>query len=130
MVLGGVGVISLGRVELQVVCSEGCHLLLHCCKVGLVFKEEGLAFGVGLGKVGYIDSRTGVVNAGVSKSSFLVVKGLHGVNEERAEVRPGVLANRLLVPTANLEGGLWEQLRVVNASQNLCVHIEGKLGIV
>ena len=63
---------SLGRMEWQVVCGEGSHLLLYCHKVGLVFKKEGLAFGVGLGKVGYIGSGTGVVDAGVSKSSLLV----------------------------------------------------------
>ena len=45
--------------------------------------------------------------AGVSKSSFLIVQGLHGVGEERAEVRPGVLTNRLLVPGANLQGELY-----------------------
>ena len=93
-----------------------CHLLLYCCKVCLVFKKEGLAFGVCLGKVGYIASGTGGVDAGVSKRSFLVVQDLHGVGEERAEVRPCVLANRLLVPSENLEGELWEQLHVVNAS--------------
>ena len=52
----------------------------------LVFKKEGLAFGVGLGKVGYIGAGTGVVDAGVSKSTFLIVQGLHGVGEEGAEV--------------------------------------------
>ena len=45
----GVCMMSLGRTELQVVCGEGRHLLLYCCKVCLVFKKEGLAFGVGLG---------------------------------------------------------------------------------
>ena len=89
----------------------------------------GFGFSMGLGKVGYISSRTGVVDADVSRSSFLVVQGLHGVGEECAEVRPGVLANMLLVPNANLQGELWEQLHVVNASQNCRVHIEGKLGI-
>ena len=77
---------SLGRTELQVVCGEGLHLLLQCCKVGLVFEQEGLAFCVGVGKIGYIGSRTGIVDAGVSKSSFLVVQGLHGVGEERTKV--------------------------------------------
>ena len=71
--LGGVGVMSLGRTELQVVYGEDRHLLLHCCKVGLVVKKEGLAFGLGVGKIGYIGSRTGVVDAGMSKSSFLIV---------------------------------------------------------
>ena len=116
MVLGGGCVMSLGRTEWQVVCSEDQHLLLYCRKVGLVFKKGGLAFGVGLGKVGYIGSRTGIVDAGVSKSSFLVVQGLHGVGEERAKVRPGVLAVRLCIPSATLQGELWEQLHVVNAS--------------
>ena len=126
---GGADVISLGRTELQAVCGEGRHLLLHCCKVGLVFKKEGLAFSMDLGKVGYIGSRAGVVDAGVSKSSFHVVQGLHSVGEERAEVRPGVLAVRRFVPSANLQGELWEQLYVVNASQNRRVHIESKLAI-
>ena len=95
---------SLGRIELQDVCGEGRHLLLHCCQVCLGFKKEGLAFCEGLGKVVYTGSRTGVVDAGVSKSSFLVVQGLYGVGEERAEVRPGVLANRLHVLSVNLQG--------------------------
>ena len=77
---------SLSRTELQVVCGEGRHLLLHCRNVGLVFKEEGLAFCVGLGKVGYISSRTRAVDAGASKCSFLVLQELHSVDEERAEV--------------------------------------------
>ena len=88
-----------------------------------MFKKKGLAFSVGLGKVGYIGFGTGGVDAGVSKSSFLVVQGLHGVDEERAEVRPGVLANRLFLPSVNLQGELWEQLHAVNASQNCRVHI-------
>ena len=120
---------SLGRTELEVVCSEGHHLLLHCRKVGVVFKEEGLAFSVGLGKVGYISSRTRVVDAGVSKCRYLVVQGLHSVGEERAELRPGVLNGRLFVPSANLQGELWEQLHMVNTSENCHVHVEGKLGI-
>lgn len=128
MVLGGF-LISLGRPELQVVCFEGRHLLLHCCKVGLMFKKEGLAFGGGQGKVGYISSRTGVVDADVSRSSFLVVQGLHSIGEEHAEVRPGVLAVRPFVPSVNLQGELWEQLHVVNAREDRRVHIEGKLGI-
>ena len=37
-------------------CSENHHLLLQCCKVGLVFKLEGLAVGVSVGKIGYIGS--------------------------------------------------------------------------
>ena len=119
---------SLGRTELQVVYGEDRHLLLHCCKVGLVFKEEDLAFRVGLGKVGYISSRT-VVDTSVSKCSFLVVQDLYSAGEERAEVRPGVLDGRLFVPSANLQGELWEQLYVVNASENCRVHLEGKLGI-
>ena len=121
---------SLGRTEWQVVCGEGRHLLLDCYQVRLVFKKEALAFGVGLDKVGYIGSETGVVNAGVSKSGFLVVQGLHGVGEECAEVRPGVLANMLLVPNANLQGELWEQLHVVNASQKYRVHVEGEPSIM
>ena len=94
-----------------------------------MFKKEGLAFSVGLGKVGYIGSGTGFVDVGVSKSSFFIVQGLHGVGEERAEVRPDVLVNRLLVPSVNLQGGLWEKLHVVLASQNCRVYIEGKPGI-
>ena len=58
-----------------------------------MFKKEGLAFGVGLGKVDYIESGTGGVDADVRKSSFLVVQGLHGVGEKRAEVRPCVCKN-------------------------------------
>ena len=38
-----------------------------------MFKKEGLALGVGVGKIGYISSRTGIVDAGMSKSSFLIV---------------------------------------------------------
>ena len=70
---------SLGKMELQVVCSKGRHLLLQCNKVGLVLKEEGLAFSLRLGKVGHISSRTRVVDAGVGKCSFLVVQVLHSV---------------------------------------------------
>ena len=62
-------------------CSEGHHLLLQCCKVGLVFEQEGLAVCVGVGKICYIGSRTGIVDADVSKCGFLVVQGLHGVGE-------------------------------------------------
>ena len=69
--LGRGSVMSGGRMVLQVVCGEGCHLLLQCCKVGLVFKKEGLTVGVSVGKIGYIGSRTGIVDAGVSKGSFL-----------------------------------------------------------
>ena len=94
-----------------------------------MFEEEGLAVGVGLGKIGYIVSRTGIVNAGVGKSGFLVVQGLLGVGEEPAEVRQGVLVVRLCIPSANLQGELGEQLHVVNAFQNCRVHVEGKLGI-
>ena len=57
------------------------------------------------------------------------MQGLHSIGDERAEVRPGVLTVGLLVPSANLQGELWEQLHVVNASQNCGVHIEGKLDI-
>ena len=91
---------SRGRTELQVVCGEGCHLLLQCCKVGLVIKKEGLAVGVGVGKIGDICSRTGIVDAGVNKCLFLVVQGLHGVDEQCTEVGPDVLTNRLPVPSA------------------------------
>ena len=127
---GGVCVMSVGRMELQVVGSEGRHLLLYCCKVRLVFKTEGLAFSVGLGKIGYIGSGTRIVDAGVSKSSFLAVQDLHGIGEKRAEVRPGVLTNGLFIPSANLQGKLWEQLHEVIASQNCRVHVEGKPGIM
>ena len=64
---------ALGRTELQVVCGKGRQLLLHCSKVGLVLKEEGLAFSVGLGKVDHVSSRTRVMDAGVGKCSFLAV---------------------------------------------------------
>ena len=121
---------SLGRTELQVVCSEGRHLLLHCRKVGLVFKEEGLAFCVGLGKASYISSKTRVVDAGVGKGGVFIVQGLHSVGEESAEVWPGVFNGRLFIPSANLQGELWKQLHVVNvASENRQVHVKGKLGI-
>ena len=63
---------SGGRMVL-LFCGEDRHLLLQCCKVGLVFQLEGLAAGVGVGKIGYIGSRTGVVDAGVSKCSFFIV---------------------------------------------------------
>ena len=108
---------------------EGRHLLLQCCKVGLVVEQESLAVDVGVGKIGYIGSRTEIVDASVSKCSFLVVQGLHGVGEERAEVRPGVLVVRFCIPSASLQGELGGQLYVVNAFQNCRVHIEGKLGI-
>ena len=93
-----------------------------------MFKKEGLAVGVCVGKIGYIGSRTEIVSAGVSKYSFLVMQGLHGVGEEHAEVRPGVLVARHCILSANLQGELGEQLHVVNAIQNCRVHIEGKLG--
>ena len=109
--------------------GEARHLVLQCCKVGLVFEQEGLTAGVGVGKIGYIGFRTGIVDAGMSKCSFLVVQGLHGVGGEYAEVRPGVLVVRLCIPSANLQGELGEQLHVVNAFQNCRVHIESKLGI-
>ena len=96
------GVMSVGRTELQVLCGEGRHLLLQCCKVGLVFKKEDLAVSVGMCMVRYIGARTGIVDAVLSKCSFLVVQGLHGVGEERAEVGPGVLTNGICVPSANL----------------------------
>ena len=94
-----------------------------------MFKKEGLTVGVGVGKIGYISSRTWIVDADVSKGSFLVVQSLHGISEERAEVRPGVLGVRLCIQSANLQGELGEQLCVMNAFQNCRVHIEGKLGI-
>ena len=108
---------SGGRTML-LFCGEGRHLMLQCCKVGLVFEQEGLAVSVGVGKIGYIGSRTGIVDAGVSKCGFLIVQGLHGVGEERAEVRPGVLVVRLCIPSVNLQGELGEQLHVVNTFQN------------
>ena len=49
--------------------------------------------------------------------------------EECAEVWSGVFNGRLFVPSANLQGELWEQLHVVNASENRGVHVEGKPGI-
>ena len=94
-----------------------------------MFKEEVLAFRVGLGKAGYISSRTKVVDAGVSKCSLFIVQGLHSVGKERAKVWPGVFDGRLFVPRVNLQGELWEQLHVVNAGENCRVHVEGKLGI-
>ena len=108
---------SGGKTVLQVACGEGCYLLLQCCKVSLVFKKEGLAVGVdvGVSKIGYIGSRTGIVDAGVSKCTFLVVQGLHGIGEKRAKVRPGVLSVRLCIPSTNLQGELGEQLHVMNA---------------
>ena len=54
MVLGGL--MSGGRMVL-LFCGEDRHLLLQCCKVGLVFEQEDLAVGVGVGKIGYIGSR-------------------------------------------------------------------------
>ena len=80
-------------------------------------------------KVGYSSSRTGVVDAGVSKCSLFVVQGLHGVGEECAEVGPGVLDFRHCIPSADLQGELGEQLYVVDAFQNSLVHVEGILGI-
>ena len=46
-----------------------------------MFEQEGLAVCVGVGKICYIGSRTGIVDADVSKCGFLVVQGLHGVGE-------------------------------------------------
>ena len=80
--------------------------------------------------IGYIGSRTGIMDASVSKSSFLIVQGLHGAGEECAEVGPGVLSNGLRVSSANLQGELWEQLHVVNTFQNCCVNVEDKPGII
>ena len=71
----------------------GRHLMLQCCKVGLVLKQECLVVGVGVGvgKIGYIGSQTGIVDAGVCKCSFFVVRGLHSFGEKLAAGRPGVL---------------------------------------
>ena len=91
--------------------------------------QECLAVGVGVDKIGHIESGDGIVDAGVSKCCLLVVKGLHGVGKERAEVRPGALVARHCVPSANLQGELGEQLHVVNAFQDCRVHVEGMLGI-
>ena len=104
----------MGRTVL-LFCGEGRHLLLQGCEVGLMVEQEGLAVGVGVDKIGFIGSRTGIVDAGVSKCSFLVVQDLHDVSEDRAEVRPGVLVVRLCIPSANLQSELREQLYVVNA---------------
>ena len=93
---------GLGRIELQVNCGKGHHLLVHCSKISLVLKEGGLAFSVGLGKVGHISSRTRVVDAGVGKHSFLVVQGLHSIGKEGAKDGPGVLNCRLFVPSTDL----------------------------
>ena len=101
---------------MHIACGEDRHLLLQCCKVGLVLKQECLAAGVGVGKIGHISSRTGMVDTGVSKCCFLVVQGLHSVGKERAEVRPGVLVARHCIPSVDLQGELGE-------------HIEGILGI-
>ena len=56
------GMTSGGRTVLLFY-GEGRHLLLQCCKVGLVFEQEGLTVSVGVNKIGYIGSRTGVVDA-------------------------------------------------------------------
>ena len=88
-----------------------------------------MAVGAGVCKVGYIGSRTGIVDASVSKCSFLVVQGLHSFGEELAEGRLGVLVFGHGIPSANLQGELGEQLHVVNAFQNCRVHIEVILGI-
>ena len=82
--LGRLGVMSGGRTVLQVACGEGRNLLLQCCKVGLVLKQEYLAISVGVGKIGHIGSGTGMVDTGVGKCCFLIVKGLHSVGKERA----------------------------------------------
>ena len=90
IVLGGVGVMSGGRLVLQVACGEGRNLLLQCREVGLVLKQECLIIAVVMGKVGHSSSCTGVVDAGISKCCFFIVKGLHGAGEECAEVGQGV----------------------------------------
>ena len=40
-----------------------------------------------------------------------------------------MLNGRLFVPSANLQGELWEQLHVVNAGENRRVHVEGKFRV-
>ena len=65
----------------------------------------------------------------MSKCCFFVVKGLHGVGKECAEVGPGVLFFWHCIPSADLQGELGEQLHVVNAFQNCPVHVEGIFGI-
>ena len=113
--LGGGGFrISFSRTELQVVCGKGRKLLLHCSKVSLVLKEEGLDFSVSLRKVGHISSRTRVVDADVGKSRFLIVQGLHSIGKDGAKVGPGVLDRRPFVPIADLQYELREKLHVVN----------------
>ena len=120
---------SGGRLVLRVSRSEGRNLLLQRSKVGLVLKQECLIIAVGMGKAGHSSSCTGVVDAGMSKCCFFVVKGMHGVGEECTEVGPGVLDFRHCIPSANLQGELGEQLHVVDAFQNSRVHVESILGI-
>ena len=118
---------SGGRLALQVARGEGSNLLLHCCEVGLVLKQECLS--IADCKVGHSSSRPGVVDVGVSKCSLFLVQGLHGVSEECAEVGPGVLFFGHCIPSVDLQGELGEQLRVVNTFQNSRVHVAGILGI-
>ena len=104
MVLGGRGGfrISLGRTKSQVVCGKGGKLLLRCSKVGFLLEEEGLTFSGGLRKVGHINSRTRVVDTGMSKSCF-IVQCLHSIGKEGAKVGPGVLNLRLHIPSVDLQ---------------------------
>ena len=51
----------------------GPPLAVAVCQGGLGVEQEGFAVGADVGKVGYIGSRTGVVDAGVSKWCFFVV---------------------------------------------------------
>ena len=81
IVLGGVGVRSGGRLVLRVARSEGRNLLLQGYKVGLVLKQECLTITVGMGKIGPGGSCTGVLDAGMSKYCFFLVKGIHGVGK-------------------------------------------------
>ena len=115
---------------LRVARGEGHNLLLQCCEVGLVLKQEWLTIAVGMSKIGHSSSCTGVVDADMSKCCFFVVKSLHGVGKECAEVGPGVLGFRHCIPSADLQGELGEQLRPITAAQPLsivCSHAGFKL---
>ena len=93
--------------------SASCRCIV--ARWALVKKKESLAFSVGLRKAGNISSRTSVVDTGMSESCFFIVQGLHGLSEEGTKVGPGVFFFRFGVPSADLQGGLWEKLHMLNA---------------
>ena len=65
---------------------------------------------MGLGKVCDISTRTGVVNAGMSKSCFFIMQCIHGLSEEVTEDGPRVFNFRFDMPSVDLESELRKEL--------------------